>query len=100
MERSNKNQLPKQATDVLKIWFMDHVSHPYPSGKEITQLMKATGLSMKQIKTWFINARKRVLQPVKNSPGGSFPSASSPDSASAPSASSSLSVPYVQNNPC
>lgn len=75
-----RGNLPKHVTDVLRMWFQDHVAHPYPTEEEKQQLMHQTGLTISQvsvwncegfcyrdsdyhaqISNWFINARRRSL---------------------------------------
>mmetsp|Transcript_34985 Transcript_34985/g.44926 ORF Transcript_34985/g.44926 Transcript_34985/m.44926 type:complete len:240 (-) Transcript_34985:144-863(-) len=67
---SNRNRKlhPAFAVAILKGWLFspEHVSHPYPTKKELNSLMQTTGLSSQQIKTWFINARRRLWKNCKN----------------------------------
>ncbi|KZF21700.1 Homeodomain-like protein, partial [Xylona heveae TC161] len=56
-----RGNLPKQVTDLLRSWFHEHLSHPYPSEEEKQELMQRTGLTMSQVSNWFINARRRQL---------------------------------------
>jgi len=44
-----RGNLPKQVTDILRMWFQDHVAHPYPTEEEKQQLMHQTGLSISQV---------------------------------------------------
>ena len=41
----------------------DNVSNPYPTNSQKDELMAETGLSKRQIDTWFVNARKRFWAP-------------------------------------
>ncbi|KAI9316272.1 homeobox KN domain-containing protein, partial [Dichotomocladium elegans] len=50
-----RGNLPKQVTEFLKGWLVDHKQHPYPSEKEKHQLAHETGLTVNQISNWFIN---------------------------------------------
>ncbi|MCJ1354481.1 MAG: hypothetical protein MMC33_004470 [Icmadophila ericetorum] len=76
--KRRRGNLPKPVTDILKAWFTDHVSHPYPTEDEKQLLMSKTGLTISQvgelwhtkfklstngtqISNWFINARRRSL---------------------------------------
>lgn len=56
--------LPKHATNILKAWLFQHLVHPYPSEEEKKQLAEQTNLSNLQVNNWFINARRRILQPM------------------------------------
>lgn len=62
---NGKNDLPKDATAILKKWLFDHVDVPYPSEDEKTDLMDQTELTLKQINNWFSNARRRTLKKMK-----------------------------------
>ena len=57
--RPRKN-FSKSVIGVLKEWMIAHKDHPYPSDHEKAQLCQATGLSKKQLRIWFTNARKRL----------------------------------------
>ena len=54
----------KRITEKLKEWLNVHWIHPYPTSGEKKELMQQTGLSLKQINQWFINARVRVWRPA------------------------------------
>ncbi|KAI8712639.1 hypothetical protein NCS52_01362500 [Fusarium sp. LHS14.1] len=53
---------------ILRNWFADHESHPYPSPKDVEMLQSQTGLSGQQISNWLANCRRRykfqALRPV------------------------------------
>jgi hypothetical protein len=55
----------KEAIQMLKDWMFhpDNVSNPYPSNSQKEGLVQETGLSKRQIDTWFVNARKRFWAP-------------------------------------
>jgi len=59
--------LPKSSTSVLKGWLFQHLVHPYPTEDEKRQLAQQTNLSNLQVNNWFINARRRILQPMLES---------------------------------
>jgi len=47
--KRRRGNLPKAVTDILRSWFHDHISHPYPSEDEKQILMARTGLSISQV---------------------------------------------------
>lgn len=53
------NPLFKEASVILKHWYQEHSTYPYPSVKEKQMLAQRTGLTLYQIKTWFANTRRR-----------------------------------------
>ena len=50
-----RGNLPKAVTDTLRVWFTEHIAHPYPTEEEKQILMAKTGLTISQV--------SRVLQP-------------------------------------
>ncbi|KAG9232532.1 homeobox KN domain-containing protein [Amylocarpus encephaloides] len=64
--RNRGGNLPKEATDKLKTWFVSHLQHPYPTETEKKTMVKEIGLKMIQISNWFINARRRQLPAMIN----------------------------------
>lgn len=78
--------LPRKATAVLRFWLFQHLVHPYPTEEEKRQLATQTKLTLlqvtltrvrlcernhllksTQVNNWFINARRRILQPMLDS---------------------------------
>lgn len=53
---------PKEATDVLKKWILEHIQNPYPTKEEKEDLSRATGLTTTQLNDWFTNYRRRHLR--------------------------------------
>ncbi|XP_031550618.1 homeobox protein six1a-like, partial [Actinia tenebrosa] len=53
----------KKAVQILNSWFEDNSHYPYPSRAIVEDLCKRCGLSDKQIKTWFANARRKLKDP-------------------------------------
>lgn len=51
----------KDVVDHLIQWLADHTDNPYPTEPEKKVLMQQTGLNLRQINDWYINARRRVL---------------------------------------
>jgi hypothetical protein len=48
-----------QVRKILLAWLEEHKQHPFPTVKEKEILMEKTGLDLKQLDNWFINARRR-----------------------------------------
>ncbi|OZJ02850.1 hypothetical protein BZG36_03230 [Bifiguratus adelaidae] len=65
--KRRRGNLPKNTTMILKDWLVKHKKHPYPSEEEKLALSQQTNLTMNQISNWFINARRRILQPMLDS---------------------------------
>ncbi|RWS30960.1 Homeobox protein PKNOX2-like protein [Leptotrombidium deliense] len=59
--------LPKQATSVMRSWLFQHIVHPYPTEDEKRAIAAQTNLTLLQVNNWFINARRRILQPMLDS---------------------------------
>nr|AOP31978.1 homeobox protein meis-like protein [Nematostella vectensis] len=55
---------PKAATNIMKAWLFQHLTHPYPSEEQKRSLAQETGLTILQVNNWFINARRRIVQPM------------------------------------
>lgn len=103
---------PKVATNMMRAWLFQHFSHPYPSEEQKKQLASDTGLTILQVNNWFINARRRIVQPMidsNNRAGGgnapptgyppNGPSSSSSSSSSASSSSGDNTSSQLMNNP-
>ncbi|XP_067656044.1 uncharacterized protein [Haliotis asinina] len=73
-------RLPDQALQILRAWLLDHPTDPYPSKIDKDLLMKNSGLSLSQVKTWFANARRRLRlkkESKSHKPKGGHPSSCS-----------------------
>lgn len=57
--------LPSETVEYLKAWMMspEHIAHPYPTEQEKAEIMKDTGIELKQLTNWFVNNRKRYWKP-------------------------------------
>ncbi|XP_017779238.1 PREDICTED: homeobox protein Meis3-like [Nicrophorus vespilloides] len=67
MRRGRKQKrgvLPKHATSVMRSWLFQHLVHPYPTEDEKRHIAAQTNLTLLQVNNWFINARRRILQPM------------------------------------
>lgn len=63
-KKSKRGVLPKSATQIMKSWLFQHIVHPYPTEDEKRQIAAQTNLTLLQVNNWFINARRRILQPM------------------------------------
>ena len=65
-QRPPRKGFDKRATDILKDWMLsdDHIEFPYPNEEERQTLADQTGMSVRQVLNWFVNARKRIWQPL------------------------------------
>ncbi|GFN82852.1 homeobox protein meis1-like [Plakobranchus ocellatus] len=43
---------PKVATNIMRAWLFQHLSHPYPSEEQKKQLAQDTGLTILQVNNW------------------------------------------------
>jgi len=89
-EKNSKKRgiFPKVATNILRAWLFQHLTHPYPSEDQKKQLAQDTGLSILQVNNWFINARRRIVQPMIDQSNRAGPSGY-------PSPSSSPAMGYM-----
>jgi hypothetical protein len=58
---ANHHQLPEIAVITLNTWFDLHINHPYPTAVEKLRLAEESGISLKQVNSWFCNRRNRSL---------------------------------------
>ena len=49
----------RSSTKVLRDWLAEHLEYPYPNDAEKEVLAERTGLTIRQISYWFVNARRR-----------------------------------------
>jgi len=62
-----------KSVNYLKTWLKINVDDPYPTKKEYTKLAEGTGLSESQVRDWFVNARRRLIdgpRPVPQTKSG------------------------------
>jgi len=81
-KKQKRGVLPKHATSVMRSWLFQHLVHPYPTEDEKRQIAAQTNLTLLQVNNWFINARRRILQPMLD--------ASNPSSTDQPGSGNSL----------
>lgn len=55
-------QFVRKGARVLRSWFLQHQTNPYPTDEQKSQLVLETGFSRQRISTWFANARRRQKQ--------------------------------------
>jgi len=60
--KSKRCLLPTKAVAILRQWILspEHIMYPYPTAEEKKILIEKTGISHKQLKYWFVNARRRI----------------------------------------
>ncbi|XP_065056417.1 homeobox protein homothorax-like isoform X2 [Rhopilema esculentum] len=63
-KQKKRGIFPKVATNIMKAWLFQHLTHPYPSEEQKRILANETGLTILQVNNWFINARRRIVQPM------------------------------------
>ncbi|CAD6193438.1 unnamed protein product [Caenorhabditis auriculariae] len=65
----------KEAITKFRAWLFQNLAHPYPSEEQKKQLALDTGLTILQVNNWFINARRRIVQPMidQNNRAGRVP---------------------------
>ncbi|TRY83035.1 hypothetical protein DNTS_004453 [Danionella cerebrum] len=54
-ERKNNKKrgiFPKVATNIMRAWLFQHLTHPYPSEEQKRQLSQDTGLTILQVNNW------------------------------------------------
>ncbi|XP_029350904.1 homeobox protein Meis1a [Echeneis naucrates] len=64
LRNKKRGIFPKVATNILRAWLFQHLTHPYPSEEQKKQLAQDTSLTILQVNNWFINARRRIVQPM------------------------------------
>ncbi|CAB3396788.1 unnamed protein product [Caenorhabditis bovis] len=63
-KRKTPKVFSKEAITKFRAWLFQNLSHPYPSEEQKKQLANETGLTILQVNNWFINARRRIVQPM------------------------------------
>ena len=59
-----RGSFSKSATTIMRNWLYANLSHPYPSEEQKKVLSSQTNLTILQVNNWFINARRRIVQPL------------------------------------
>lgn len=73
-QKRRRGNLPKAVTDTLRLWFTEHVAHPYPTEEEKQFLMSRTGLTISQV-----SFRGACTNPLRLMPSRSATGSSTPD---------------------
>ncbi|ESN89873.1 hypothetical protein HELRODRAFT_155469 [Helobdella robusta] len=63
-QQKKRGIFPKIATNIMRAWLFQHLTHPYPSEDQKKELAEQSGLTLSQVNNWFINARRRIVQPM------------------------------------
>uniref|UniRef100_A0A7E4V4F3 Homeobox domain-containing protein n=1 Tax=Panagrellus redivivus TaxID=6233 RepID=A0A7E4V4F3_PANRE len=48
----------QEITQILWDWFNEHITYPYPDEEAVRMLTIQTGITGKQLRTWFLNRRR------------------------------------------
>lgn len=64
-KKKKRCNLPKKTTKILIDWLNDNLNNPYPNSKEKFELIMKTGLTNQQLSNWFINARRRKINNLR-----------------------------------
>jgi hypothetical protein len=68
--RKRRRRIPPDVKKMLNECFEQHKADPYVPQERLKELASASGLSLRQVRTFFANARARKLPPVPRSPKG------------------------------
>ncbi|CAI6335279.1 unnamed protein product [Periconia digitata] len=64
VDKKERRRIPFTARKLLEDSFERHRAHPYVPPEELQELVTLTGLTVRQVRTYFANARARKLPPV------------------------------------
>lgn len=75
IEKPSAKRISRRIVKQLQRWMLapEHYEHPYPTKEDLAELMDFTGLTAKQLTTWFSNARKRFWAPLRYHKGEPLP---------------------------
>jgi len=62
--KPGKTKFPKKAKQILEAWYRSHADDPFPSHAEKQRLADESGITLKQVKCWFINMRRKKWNKV------------------------------------
>lgn len=60
LDKKRKNSFSKESQDILRSWYDKLRGDPYPTQEQKEIISKSTNLTIKQINSWFTNARRRI----------------------------------------
>ncbi|KAK3606564.1 hypothetical protein CHS0354_041527, partial [Potamilus streckersoni] len=63
-------KLTSAAREILTTWFKKNKEHPYPAKIDMTLMAMRARITLKQVKTWFANARRRQKGRKQNATNG------------------------------
>ncbi|CAF0864362.1 unnamed protein product [Brachionus calyciflorus] len=58
--KENSRLLPTKAIDIMTEWYDRHYSNPYPTYRDCEMLAQMGGITVSQVKQWFVNVRRRT----------------------------------------
>lgn len=62
--RKRRGNLPKETTDKLRSWFLEHLHHPYPTEEEKQEMVRETGLLMSELFSTSLLIKKQLAKLV------------------------------------
>ena len=61
-KKRKSQSIGKENRTILLSWLYEHSNYPYPTSRELIELQNITNLSLKQLRTFFVNYRMRFLK--------------------------------------
>jgi hypothetical protein len=58
--KQNSRLLPQSSIDIMTQWYDRHYANPYPNYRELEMMSQAGGITINQVKQWFVNVRRRT----------------------------------------
>ncbi|KAF9630751.1 putative homeobox and c2h2 transcription protein [Lasiodiplodia theobromae] len=94
-----RQRISSPAKAILQQWFDDHIEDPYLEREDVSTLSEATGLTPRQVRTFFANARARKL-PAPLVGQQSPPALSSTEAKASGAPSNKPKQPAASKTPC
>ena len=60
--KKGRGVLPRDVSNALKHWLVEHINNPYPTEQEKREMSQQFKMTPTQINNWFINARRRYIR--------------------------------------